>query len=440
MFARSPSPARPSSASSCRAPTPASRSTGYITGQIEGGNVKEGSGVLTMSHQQLSASGMRPAPTDQFTRRLRARATRSATRPAYNLTFDAVSNTAYGPLVAHGEYQFNHGEGFDNTGRGGSDGGLNRAYVTWAGLTAGKIDSFFSFTGGGLALGELLLARPQGLQPARRARLHRFLRRRLLGDHLGGKPGLDRGSGAATARRLGSRPRRAFLGSATRGGMRFPDIVGALDVKQAWGAAHIGGVGHNVRAISTYGFSRRRLASRHVGVMRSTRACRSTFPNMAGSVIGVTGAWSRNAIVYSGLVDGAWGEEGAINGNGQNMATADAFVNNNGTWATPDSVVGHRLGAVHDQPAGYPRRRGLLRRAALDEYRSGRFGALELEELPGRRCRSLRSGQEPRLRIRASLPEHPDRSPGLLLYQRRRPLEWQNSDGFAARFEVTRSF
>src|SRR5947209_1334417 len=69
----------------------------------------------------------------------------------YNLTLDAVSNTAYGPLVAHGEYQFNFGTGFDNTGAGGSDGGLNRAYVTWAGLTAGKIDSFFSFTGGGLA-------------------------------------------------------------------------------------------------------------------------------------------------------------------------------------------------------------------------------------------------------------------------------------------------
>ena len=86
--------------------------------------------------------------------------TPSASRPAYNLTLDAVSNTAYGPLVAHGEYQFNFGTGFDNTGAGGSDGGLNRAYVTWAGLTAGKIDSFFSFTGGGLGLGELLLARP----------------------------------------------------------------------------------------------------------------------------------------------------------------------------------------------------------------------------------------------------------------------------------------
>ena len=35
-------------------------------------------------------------------------------RPAPNLTLDAVSNTAYGPLVAHIEYQFNYGVGFDN--------------------------------------------------------------------------------------------------------------------------------------------------------------------------------------------------------------------------------------------------------------------------------------------------------------------------------------
>ncbi len=67
-----------------------------------------------------------------------------------NFTFDAVSNTAYGPLVAHAEYQLNHSGGFDSLSSVGSDGGLNRAYVTWAGLTAGKIDSFFSFTGGGL--------------------------------------------------------------------------------------------------------------------------------------------------------------------------------------------------------------------------------------------------------------------------------------------------
>ena len=43
--------------------------------------------------------------------------------------------------------QFENGNGFDNTGTG--SGYINLAYVTWAGITAGKAPSFFSFTGGG---------------------------------------------------------------------------------------------------------------------------------------------------------------------------------------------------------------------------------------------------------------------------------------------------
>ena len=42
--------------------------------------------------------------------------------------------------------QFENGNGFDNTGTGAY---INLAYVTWAGITAGKAPSFFSFTGGG---------------------------------------------------------------------------------------------------------------------------------------------------------------------------------------------------------------------------------------------------------------------------------------------------
>ena len=57
-----------------------------------------------------------------------------------------MSNTAAGPLVAHVEMQFENGSGFDTTGNGAY---INLAYVTWAGITAGKAPSFFSFTGGG---------------------------------------------------------------------------------------------------------------------------------------------------------------------------------------------------------------------------------------------------------------------------------------------------
>jgi len=241
----------------------------------------------------------------------------------YNQTFDAVSNTAYGPLVAHAEFQFNHGEGFDNTGRGGSDGGLNRAYVTWAGLTAGKVDSFFSFTGGGLAWANFFSPDRKGFdQPDLLAYTASFgggFSATLSAE----SPAWLEDQGDA----VGGGP---FLGSATHGGIRFPDIVGALDVKQAWGTAHVAGVAHNVRAISGVGDPNldRWGYAIDAGVTFNV-------PNIAGSVIGVTGAWSKNAIVYSGLVDGMWGEEGAVNGNGQPMAVADAFSNGDGTWATP---------------------------------------------------------------------------------------------------------
>ncbi len=197
----------------------------------------------------------------------------------FNLTFDAVSNTAYGPLVAHGEYQFNHGEGFDNTGRGGSDGGLNRAYVTWAGLTAGKIDSFFSFTGGGLLWANFFSPDRKGFnQPDVLAYTASF-GGGFSATMSAESPAWIEDQGAVYGAAPGFATSGAFLGSATRDGMRFPDIVGALDVRQAWGAAHLGGVGHNVRATSTYGFMPMTgsLIST-LGVTRSMRACRSTFP------------------------------------------------------------------------------------------------------------------------------------------------------------------
>ena len=327
-------------------------------------------------------------------------------------------------MVAHGEYQFNHGEGFDTLGRGGSDGGLNRAYVTWAGLTAGKIDSFFSFTGGGFGYPNFFSADRKGFdQPDLLAYTASFG---------GGFSATISAESPAWIEDQGDVPTNyanvaatplgggAFLGSATRDGMRFPDIVGALDVKQAWGAAHLAGVGHNVRATSVFN------GGQHEDIWGYGIDAGVSFnlPNMAGSLIGVTGSWSRNAIVASGLVDGMWGEEGGVNGNGQAMATADSFANRDGTWATPEawSVTGYAQFVINPQVTiGIEGSYGELHWSGKD---AARFAALQLEELPGRRRRSLRPRQEPRLRNRASVPEHPDGSPDLH-HQRWRTLERQ---------------
>jgi hypothetical protein len=138
----------------------------------------------------------------------------------------------------------------------------------------------------------------------------------------------------------------SFMGSATWNGMRVPDLVGALSVHQSWGSAQVSGVGHNVRATSTLDGS-----SIDKWGWAIDAGVSFNIPSFAGASVGVTGAWSQNAIVYSGLPDAMWGEQGAVNGNGQAMAMGDAFSNGDGTWATPQawSVTGYAQFVVNPQ-------------------------------------------------------------------------------------------
>jgi hypothetical protein len=307
--------------------------SGYITAQIEGGNLYTG-------HTMNYATGMQSInPTT--TRDSIGYATR------YNLTLDTVSNTAYGPLVGHGEYQFNAGGGFDNL-QGGSDGGLNEAYLTWAGLTAGKAPSFFSFTGGGYGYANFFSPDRKGYaQPELVAYTASF------GGGFAATVSVENpyaptiGSNAAGPIVVDPGTYQGYLGSATEDGMRVPDLVGALSVHQAWGMAQVSGVGHNIRATSFDG-----AASIDKWGYAIDAGVQFNIPSVAGATVGVTGAWSRNAIWYSGIPDGLWGEDGAANGNGQAMAIGDAFYNGAGLgWATPEawSISGYGQLVVNPQ-------------------------------------------------------------------------------------------
>jgi hypothetical protein len=313
--------------------------SGYITGQIEGGNLKNGNTVSYITNA-LPA----PAPAQTSTQAISGTFARDSIgyTTRLNLAGDAVSNTAYGPLVGHFEIQIDHGSGFDTTGGGasGSAAYVNRAYVTWAGLTAGRANSFFSTRDGGLAWANFFSPDRNGSnQPDLLAYTASFgggfAASISLENPTGNGGNLTSSGGGAVS---GGGVSTGYLGSATQGGMRVPDIVGALDVKQAWGSAHLAGVAHEVRAaslldattIDKWGFA-------------VDGGLIFNIPNLAGSAIGVTGAWSRNATWYSGIPDGMWGEPlEQVNGNGQGMPIADAFSNGNGTWATPTawSVTG----------------------------------------------------------------------------------------------------
>jgi len=349
--------------------------SGYITGQVEGGNLKTGYALnynagtptATLNGTTAIAAGVQngnsltaagtPAGSAGVGAAVAANAayfkqaaytgTQTATTAQnrdsvgfstrLNFGFDAVSNTAYGPLVGHAEMQFDRGAGFDTIGAAGGNGYVNRAYVTWAGLTAGRANSFFSFTGGGLAWANFFSPDRNGSnQPDLLAYTASF------GGGFSATIALEsaRGGGPATGPGGSS---IGFLNGETWAGYRAPDIVGSLDVHQGWGTAHLSGVAHNVRANS--GVTAAVASTLDRWGFAIDAGVQFNIPSLPGSSIGVTGAWSKSATWYSGLPDGMWGENGAVNGNGQAMALADAFYNGTpGTgWATPTawSITGY---------------------------------------------------------------------------------------------------
>ena len=178
-----------------------------------------------------------------------------------NLGFDFASNTAYGPLIGHMDFNSDLGSGLDSPR--GSFTYVNTGYVTWAGITAGKAQSFYSFVGGGdnwnnffspdqkgfnepilfaytASFGggftATLAAQSQGTNGASGGGTN------MTGGYSGGVNNLGTGAYAG-----------GVTGPTTFGGQRWPDIVGALHVKQGWGEAQVSGVIHNVN-VRDYGF------------------------------------------------------------------------------------------------------------------------------------------------------------------------------------------
>src|SRR5271157_1663897 len=162
-----------------------------------------------------------------------------------NFGFDFASNTAYGPLIGHFDLNAETGNGFDNTGTATY---LNTGYITWAGITAGKAQSFFSFIGGGDNWANIFSPDRKGFnEPDLMAYTASF------GGGFSATISIESqgsvGGGSATVTNMtgaGGGGPNSNPGSITFGGQRWPDIVGALHVKQGWGEAQVSAVIHNV--------------------------------------------------------------------------------------------------------------------------------------------------------------------------------------------------
>jgi hypothetical protein len=316
--------------------------SGYLTGQVEGGNLKVGQETIYTPGTASPISG--GGVGTQTTTPIRGTGATGATgrtefgyNTRLNFGFDAVSNTAYGPLVAHAEMQFENGNGYGNdvgNPLGGSAAYLNLAYVTWAGITAGKAPSFYSFTGGGAAWYNFFSPDQQGFnQPDVLAYTASFGGgfSATIAVQSNGSNGSS-GGGTDTCNLCTNNFNGLPVGgNFTYNGQSLPDIVGNLKVVQGWGSAQVSGVAHDVDVTGFNGLTQRKEGwgiDAGVGI---------NIPQFgAGDQILLTGSWTRNAIWYSGLPDAMDGEGGAVNGNGQQMALADTYENPTGaSFATP---------------------------------------------------------------------------------------------------------
>ena len=108
---------------------------GFISAHVEVGNTKTGYYWASPAGQGTALKSTAADLHDAFGWTTRA-----------ELDIDARQNTAYGVLRGFAGIRYENGNGFDTDVNSVY---IDLAYIQWAGVTAGKATSFFSFFGGG---------------------------------------------------------------------------------------------------------------------------------------------------------------------------------------------------------------------------------------------------------------------------------------------------
>lgn len=152
-------------------------------------------------------------------------------RARAQLNLDARTQTAYGTLRTF--FRFEHTRNSGNYGAAGQLGGgagvtvdLNKAFIQWAGITAGRATSFFDFYANSVIWGRLAGTDTYGRDPIVLAYTATF------GSGFSATLSLE----DPTTRRLRA---GVFANEILYAGQRMPDIVGNIRVDQAWGSAQL---------------------------------------------------------------------------------------------------------------------------------------------------------------------------------------------------------
>jgi hypothetical protein len=290
-----------------------------------------------------------------------------------NFGFDLASNTAYGPLIGHFDLNSDLGSGLDSPN--GSSTYVNTGYVTWAGITAGKAQSFYSFVGGGDNWNNFFSPDQKGFNEpnliAYTASFGGGFTATLAAQSQGTVGGSGSGTNLTGGYSAGAADSPTVVGPTTFGGQRWPDIVGALHVKQGWGEAQVSGVIHNVNVrdydyfqTATCGITGVATCQAQQGKVgwgidagvKFNLTNGGWFGNLWGSGDDIlfTGSYTRNAVWYSGIPDAMNGENGQVNGNGQPMILADSYFNPlTNSWSTPTAWSASMLLEHHWTPVFY---------------------------------------------------------------------------------------
>jgi hypothetical protein len=302
------------------------RISGYVSGQAQVGSLAK----------QYTLGFVGPAPGPVTSTQTASAGVRDAlgftTRAQLDL--DVRQNTAYGVLRGYAEIEADNSNGFETIGAPML---INVAYIQWAGITAGKSPSFFSFLAGGPAWSDFYSPdRVSGNQP------DLFAYTATFGQGFSATLSLEDNVGAQVNGPFNGGYTNIYYGE------RFPDIVGVLRADQSWGSAQVSAVGHNTHVL---GVSSDSIDLWGYAVLAGLSV---NLPQIApGDKIAAQGVYSHAALGYSGIPNTALSvtDQGMnMNANGTIYQLTDALNYDVGLWSTPTTWTGAAYFEHHFSP------------------------------------------------------------------------------------------
>jgi len=286
--------------------------SGYVDAQVLAGNLTKQYGLVF-----TGVPGESPVTLQELSPVSARDWTGFTTRAQVNL--DAREMTAYGVLRGYAEMLFTNGSGFEAPFNGAI---LNLAYVQFAGLTAGRAPSFFSYLAGGETWYDFYSPdRVTSNQPDLLAYTATF------GNGFSATLSFEDQSGANVNNPINGGFNNAYYG------MIYPDVVAVARVDQSWGSAQLSAVAHNTRAIGVSGDTINLWGG--AALAGATVNLPSVGP---GDRLAAQLVYSRAALGYSGIPNtplSLFDQGFNINGNGAIFQLTDALNYNPFSWSTP---------------------------------------------------------------------------------------------------------